>query len=291
MHLGYNRLWQQLFQGDHSVNVSEYGLNTGVTDPLNFGMPEIRISGFMSHTLGGNVDYPLLTTPNQTWIISDTASWLRGTHNFRFGGEFRTRSTDNTRNDYGPGEVRFRDLDDFVTGNASTSYAWIGNSRRLVSQKTFGLYFQDNWRATKKLTVTYGLRYDVSFPIKEKHNLLGNFDPSLGLAQVGDQISKPYDTDWNNLASRLAFIYDPRGDGRTVFRVGGGLIYEVPHMSIFIGQNGAEAEGLSVIPTGAIGVTPGAALSKPALSRSMATQRRQIGKLEDLFSATSTPTS
>jgi len=257
VHLGYNRLWQQLFQGDHNVNVSEYGLNTGVTDPLNFGMPEIRISGFMSHTLGGNVDYPLLTIPNQTWIISDTASLLRGAHDFRFGGEFRTGSTDNTRNDYGPGEVRFRSLDDFVTGNASTSYAWIGDSRRLVSQKTFGLYMQDNWRARSRLTITYGLRYDVSFPITEKHNLLGNFDPSLGLVQVGQQISKPYNTDWNNLGPRLAFIYDVRGDGRTVFRVGGGLIYEIPHISIFIGQSGAEAEGLSVIPTGAAGVTPG----------------------------------
>lgn len=62
LHVGYNRLWQELFQGDHSVNVNEYGLNTGVTDPLNYGMPEIRVAGFMSHTLGGNVDYPLLTS-------------------------------------------------------------------------------------------------------------------------------------------------------------------------------------------------------------------------------------
>jgi hypothetical protein len=257
LHIGYNRLWQQLFQGDHSVNVTEYGLNTGVTDPLNFGMPEIRVSGFMSHTLGGNVDYPLLTTPNQTYIISDTANFLKGSHNIRFGGEFRTGSTDNTRNDYGPGEVRFSSLDDFVTGNASRGYAWIGNSRRQVSQKTFGLFFQDSWRASRNWTISYGLRYDASLPIREKHNLLGNFDPTQGLVQVGKQISKPYSTDWNNLAPRLSFIYDVGGRGQTVVRAGGGMIYEVPHISVFIGQNGAEAEGLAVIPTGAQGVTPG----------------------------------
>lgn len=256
VHVGYNRLWQQLFQGDHNVNATEYGLNTGVTDPLNFGMPEVRISGFMSHTLGGNVDYPLLTTPNQTYIVSDNASYLRGTHNFRFGGEFRVGSTDNTRNDYGPGELRFSSLDDFVTGNPSRGYAWIGDSRRHVSQKTFGLFMQDSWRARKNLTISYGLRYDVSFPIKEQHNLLGNFDPNLGLVQVGKQISEPYKTDWNNVGPRLSFIYDVGGNGRTVVRAGGGLIYEVPHISLFIGQNGAEAEGLSVIPTGAAGVTP-----------------------------------
>ena len=97
----------------------------------------------------------------------------------------------------------------------------------------------------------------MTFPIKEKHNLLGNFDPSLGLVQVGKQISQPYNTDWNNLSPRLSFTYDPTGSGKTVFRAGGGMIYEVPHLSVFIGQNGAEAEGLGVVPTGAAGVTPG----------------------------------
>lgn len=256
-HFGYNRLWQQLFQGDHTVNATEYGLNTGVTNPLDFGMPEIRISGFMSHTLGGNVDYPLLTTPNQTYIFSDNASLLKGKHNIRFGGEFRTGSTDNTRDDYGPGEVRFSSLDDFVTGNASRGYAWIGDSRREVSQQTFGLYGQDSWHTTRNLTISYGLRYDVTFPIKEKHNLLGNFDSNVGLVQLGKQISTPYDTDWNNVSPRLAFVYDVGGNGRTVVRIGGGMIYEVPHISVFIGQSGAEAEGLGAIPTGAAGVAPG----------------------------------
>jgi hypothetical protein len=256
-HIGYNRLSQQLFQGDHTVNPTSYGLNTGVTNPLDFGMPEIRISGFVNHVLGGNLDYPLLTTPNQTWIISDNASFLTGSHSIRFGGEYRVGSSDYTRDDYGPGEAQFSSTEDFVTGNARRGYAWIGDSRRLVAQKTFGLFAQDNWRAQKNLIVSYGLRYDVSLPITEQHDLLGNFDPNLGLVQVGKQIDRPYNTDWNNLAPRLSFTFDPTGKGTTVLRAGGGVIYEVPHLSVFIGQSGAEAEGLGVIPTGAQGVTPG----------------------------------
>jgi hypothetical protein len=257
LHFGYNRLSQELFQGDHNVNPTTYGINTGVTNPLDFGMPEIRVSGYTSHVLGGNLDFPLLTTPNQTWIISDSVSYLIGNHSFRFGGEFRTGSSDYTRDDYGPGEAQFDSTEDFVAGNATRGFAWIGDSRRLVSQQTFGLFLQDNWRATKNLILSYGLRYDVTLPIKEKHDLLGNFDPSLGLVQVGKQIDQPYGTDWNNLSPRLSFTFDPSGSGKTVFRVGGGVIYEVPHLSVFIGQNGAEAEGLGVIPTGATGVTPG----------------------------------
>ena len=88
LHVGYNRLSQQLFQGDHTVNPTTYGINTGVTNPLDFGMPEIRIAGFVNHTLGGNLDYPLLTTPNQTWIVSDNVSYLVGKHSLRFGGEY-----------------------------------------------------------------------------------------------------------------------------------------------------------------------------------------------------------
>ena len=40
-----------------------------------------------------------------------------------------------------------------------------------------------------------GLRYDVSLPITEAHDQLANFDPAVGLVQVGKQISQPYNTD------------------------------------------------------------------------------------------------
>src|SRR6185312_10005406 len=94
-----------------------YGLNTGVIDPNNFGMPEIRIGGLQQHTLGGNQDWPLYTTPNQTLQFTDNASYVVGKHNLRFGGEFRTGSTDNTRNTFGSGEIRFADLASFASGD------------------------------------------------------------------------------------------------------------------------------------------------------------------------------
>ena len=123
----------------------------------------------------------------------------------------------------------------------------------MVSQASFGMFLQDSWRVRNNLTISWGLRYDLTLPIHEKHDLLGNFDPTAGLVQVGKQISAPYNTDHHDLGPRLAFIWDPRGDGRTVVRAGGGVIYEIPHISVYIGQNGTAANGLSVIPTGAAG--------------------------------------
>ena len=80
--------------------------------------------------------------------------------------------------------------------------------------------------------------------------MLANFDPARGLVQVGRQIGAPYDTDYNNFAPRVGFAYDVTGKGRTVIRGGAGIIYEIPHISVYIGQNSTEAQGLALIPTG-----------------------------------------
>ena len=109
LRFGYNSFWQQIFSGDHSVPASTFGIETGVTDPLNLGMPQIRVSGF--NNLGGNSSWPLLTTPNRTWQITDTVVQSKGRHNLKYGGEFRTGSTDTVRNTYGKGRVDFRGLD------------------------------------------------------------------------------------------------------------------------------------------------------------------------------------
>ncbi len=257
-HVGYNRFWQEIYVADHNLNPASLGIITGVTNPTDFGLPEIRLSGFNSHTIGGNGSWPLYTTPNQTLQFTDTVNYVIGKHNLRFGGEFRTGSTNNLRDTYGPGYARFSDttgpapsaLENFVTGNVDYGYVAVGNSQRFVTQKSFGGFIQDSWRAATRLTVNAGLRYDISLPIKERHDLLANFDPVQGMVQVGKQISQPYNTDYKNFAPRLSFDYDVSGTGRTVLRAGAGIIYEIPHISVFIGQNSTEAQGLALIPTG-----------------------------------------
>ncbi len=261
---GFNRFWQAILTADNALDpVQTYGINTGVTDPVNFGMPTILIGGFTQ--LGGNRGWPLLTTPNKTYQLVDNISYIRGNHAFRFGGEFRHGSTDNVRNRSGKGRIRFEGdgafdgstpLEDFLAGAPSRGDIFVGSSRRLVSMNSFGAFIQDDWRVKRNLTINYGVRYDLNGVIKEKDDLLGNFDPSVGLQQVGINIDQPYKGDHNNFAPRLGIVWDPWEKGNTVFRAGAGITYEIPILAVFLGQNGvnnATTPGINVIPTGAIG--------------------------------------
>src|SRR5919108_145782 len=275
---GYVRFWQAILTADHNKDPKTvYGINTGVTDPVNFGMPEIDVRGFTQ--LGGNHGWPLLTTPNQTYQWVDNVSYTHGKHTFRFGGEFRHGSTDNLRDRYGKGRIRFTGgalsaecgcfgaasssaLEDFIAGiPGGSGRIFVGNSHRDVSIKSLGAFFQDDWRVTPRLTVNAGGRYDLHTVIKESQNRLANFDPVNGIQQVGRGISSPYNGDHNNFAPRLGISWDPLGKGKTVIRAGGGIIYEIPHLSLFLGQNGVEnasTAGINVIPTAPSTGIPGA---------------------------------
>ncbi len=282
MKVGFNNFNQTILTVDANVPASAYGLNTGVNTPVNFGFPEIAVSGFTS--LGGNHGWPLLTTPDRTYQISDNVSYTRGKHGWKFGGELRHGSTENIRDRYGKGRFRFEGgdanglpgcangtcfgvdntgaaipstaLEDFIAGAPHVGRLFQGNSERHVGITSIGLFAQDDWRVTPHVTINAGLRYDLSTVIKERDDLLGNFDPNLGLLQVGKQISDPYNGDHNNFGPRIGIVWDAFGNGKTVIRTGGSLIYEIPHINAFIGQNGvnnASTAGLNVIPTGAVG--------------------------------------
>lgn len=267
MRFGYNRLYQSIFTLDHTLDPQSYGINTGVVDPLNFGMPEIAVTGFTS--LGGVHGWPLLTTPNETFQLTDNVSYTAGKHAFKFGGEFRHGSTVNTRDPYGKGRIRFQGglafagsspLEDFIAGFPSRGRVFIGNSQRHARIQSAAGFIQDDWRISSRLTLNLGLRYSVNGAIKEENNLLGNFDANHGLLQVGRDVDAPYKVDRNNFAPRLGLAWDPWGHGKTVIRAGGSVIYEIPPLQVFLGQNGMDnsaTPGINVVPTGALGVQPG----------------------------------
>ncbi len=232
---------------DQHVNPATYGLNTGVTDPRLFGFPRISPGGEFNY-MGGNSSWPLYTTPSKTFSFSDTASYTRGKQTIRFGGTFRYGDVNYYRAGYGRGRIDFRELYQFLSGDVRRWRFLYGDPGRQVSQKGSGFFIEDDVKATQRLTLNLGLRYDLTSPIKDSHDLLANYEPdsTSGLVQVGQGISSPYPMTHNNLSPRVGMAFDAFGTGKTVLRAGFGVIFEQPSIRTFMFNGG----GLNLNPSG-----------------------------------------
>jgi outer membrane receptor protein involved in Fe transport len=112
-----------------------------------------------------------------------------------------------------------------VTGMAQAN----GDPYFLVATKQLGLYFQDDWKVNRRLTLNLGLRYDRDF------NMIGGSDVKDSrtyqeLVALNSPISNPYvsklpQDDTNDWSPRIGFAYDITGQGRHVLRGGFGLYY------------------------------------------------------------------
>ena len=104
----------------------------------------------------------------------------------------------------------------------------IGNPKDSFPNKPLGVFWQDSWRLRSNLTLNYGVRYGVEFPPK--------FAPPDALAQVGYNylgIQKGINTDTNNIQPRIGIAWDPKGDGKTVFRGSYGIFYDHPLLGLY----------------------------------------------------------
>ena len=237
---------------DGNVNPTKYGLNTGITDPRVFGFPTINPDQNTFDYLGGVTNWPSWTSPSHTENYSDTASYTLGKHAIRFGGVFSNGGVQYFRANSGRGAVYFNSLDDFLLGNVGNWSLLYGDPARDFHMRSWGIFAQDDYRLTPRVTLNLGLRYDVTYPIHDSKNRLANFDPARGFLQVGYGINQPYKTNYNNISPRVGFAYDLFGTGKTVLRAGFGMIYVEPAIRTFVFSSG----GLHLNPTALI--QPGA---------------------------------
>ena len=232
---------------DYNFNGSTYHLYTGQTNPAYFGLPAILFQGGFSFEVGNA--WPKTVGPDGVWQITDSVSWLKGKHAIKFGGDFLiNQSTNNvTANTKGP--MRFAGgIDSFFTGDMSRAQISAGNFLRHLQNEGFGAFIQDDWRITPKITINLGLRYELTTVFTEQNNLVGNFDPTQGLVQVGKQISSPFNGDHKDFAPRVGVAWDMFGSGRTVLRAGAGIYYEEYSYDSFMAVG--NLLGMRTVPTG-----------------------------------------
>jgi hypothetical protein len=254
---GYNRLYQPTLPGDINTPASTYGLDTGVTGPFTGGLPRIGFGGYFFPGLGG-FKWPKFQGPDTITQFVDHISYTAGKHALRFGGEIHRDSVRNAAYGNSRGSITFlggvldpasSQLEDFFAGFPFKATVEVGDPTLHLHNWAYAAFLQDDWRATRNLTLNLGLRYEYNSVVQEDHNLLGNFDPNVGLVQVGKQIGSLYRPDHKNFGPRMGFAWDVMGNGRTVLRGGAGLTYETVNWQSFIAFNNAFGPGS--VPTGA----------------------------------------
>jgi hypothetical protein len=266
---GYNRLYQPTLPGDLNTPASSYGLDTGVSGPYTGGLPRIGFAGAFIPGLGA-FKWPKLQGPDSITQFIDHVSYTAGKHALKFGGELHRNGVSGGAFGNARGSITFLGgntpdpttgvcclnttaLEDFFAGYPFKASVQTGNPARQLHNWAYGAFFQDDWRATKNLTINYGVRYEFSTVLTDAHNQLGNFDPNspTGLIQVGiNGVSSPYNADHKDFGPRMGFAWDVTGKGTTVLRGGGGLIYETVNWESLLAFN--NSFGLSNVPTGAI---------------------------------------
>ncbi|MEO8036377.1 MAG: TonB-dependent receptor, partial [Acidobacteriota bacterium] len=168
-------------------------------------------------------DFGQYVIKQRTMQISDSVTWLRDTHSFKFGGTLMRRDLAQQRTNFGKGFYFFRDsfgfqqgytgyeVADMLIGKTSfTTSATPGFVPRDTLSWENSIYGQDDWHVNPKLTLNLGLRWDVFTPYYEKNNKMANYDPVTGHLALPDQNGVPrstLNTDKNNFGPRLGFNY------------------------------------------------------------------------------------
>jgi hypothetical protein len=201
---------------------------------------------------GGNANQAFSDHINEDIDLLDQLTWSHGKHNYQFGAEFMRLQYLNNQ-DY-PGMLSFGssytslNLADGMLGFPSSVTA---NSPLVQGGVQHDIFFfaQDDWRATTKLTINLGVRYELPFQWYQPNGYSSTFIPGFqstvfpgaigGLAFPGDPgvRSSLVPTDFNGLVPRVGFAYDVFGTGRLALRGGFGMFSDQINANVIgVGQ-------------------------------------------------------
>jgi hypothetical protein len=187
---GYNNLFNNISQQLSGVENVNERLNTPVkiTDANSFGIPDINLTGSTLNRFGNDANGPF-NIDNQVYQVVDNFSWIRGKHSFRFGGEWRYNRFLQIGNEFARGRftsngsftANANNLTggyngaDLLMGNFSTIEAAVALAQGDFRNNEIAFYIDDTYKVTPRLTVNWGVRYELAQPLLDAFGLLPNF--------------------------------------------------------------------------------------------------------------------
>ena len=272
---------QDTITSDTSVNQFRFqfarrGLHFGFSQLPGGGCIGVNIPGYAYF---GREPYSTVDRIERRYEFTDTVAKTYGKHTFKFGGDFnliqlRSAKAQIFELDFG-GDVNFGGIDASTFNSAfaglpgatglqayglgipTTYIQGIGNSNQPFDNIPIGFFAQDSWMINRKLTLNYGLRYDVEIsPL---------FAPATAVNAAAEKalhVTEGIPRDYNNVAPRIGLAWDPAGNGKTVVRMGFGLFYDHPLLAVAF--DAVTADGGRSVQLLSAGGTPSACGLLPA---------------------------
>lgn len=200
------------------------------------GFPRVNPTGYTALAF---TPHERLQAPVRTQHFLDNVTWVKGNHTVKFGGEYRYSLNSEQSAQQGAGSFDFNDrgtrngLASLLLGHV-TGASYNALDRLNARMNYYGLYVQDDWRLTPRLTLNFGLRWDMDTPRWEADNRQSGFDGKVlnPVARVPGVVTfsgvdgadrYANRSDRNNLGPRFGFAF--RVTDRTVVRGGYGISY------------------------------------------------------------------
>jgi hypothetical protein len=252
--LGYNRINSHRYQLNSDENISaQLDFPNVPYGPNNGGLPNITF-GDGTAGIGSSTYLPSIEKQN-SFVLTDNLTWIRGHHSLKFGTEVRIEQFTIFQPAEARGALSFgNDFTDnpAAPGTGGSSFATmllgIADGGGITSlhnidyrRQIYAGFGQDDWKANDRLTVNLGLRYEVFSTVKEHNDEEGTFvfGPNSLLVPTGQNealtpllaASIPIQhgsrglisPDLNNFAPRIGFAY--RATNKLVVRSGYGIFY------------------------------------------------------------------
>lgn len=233
LRLGVNRVYSQ---GLAPTAGQDFPAKLGVPGVPQDNFPRINITGFSS--IGNDRGRPAITRVTSYQIV-DNMTHIHGRHYLKFGFDFRRGYSNNYNPTNASGEFSFGPLQTGISTAGNTGHPFAsfllgqGSGFQLLpgvstylSFPSYDVYFQDDFKITKRLTLNFGVRYEPAFHFVEKYNRLTHFNPQRRLLDFAGEDGNPrhfYKNDWNNLGPRFGLAY--RWNDSTVIRMGYGMYF------------------------------------------------------------------